>query len=245
MSATIEDAQQAAATEPSVTEPATTTPETDTTTAPPPGEEQTPQAGDTDDKKLDQRDRAIRRLAQEQRDTVRQLRAAQERLERLQPRDPNAPPSPADIDRQIEQRAQQLIEAREHQSRTEAAIAEGNAAFPDFTERCNQVAAMGATDNQAFMATIWKVPGAHKVVAELAENPADTARILSLPPVDLALELSRMSHRIATAPAPPPKPVTQAPPPIRPLETTARAEVDPNRMTSEQYQAWWNKRKRG
>jgi hypothetical protein len=224
------DAQAAAATEPSATETQTAPqPETRTEDAAPGAETTDPKPEDkpADPPKPtpDPRDRAIRQLAFEQRETRRQLAAAREQLQLVQPRDPNAPPSQADLDRQVEQRAAAMLEARESQAKSEAWIAKGNAEFPDFTERCNELANMGAGENPAFMTAINRLPDGHKVIAELAANPADTARILQLGPVDLAIELASMAHRIAATPPPPPKPTTQAPPPIRPLPTQARAEV--------------------
>jgi hypothetical protein len=254
---TISDAKQAAATEPSATEPATpavprtTKPATDKT-APPPGPEQDPPTEDQKAEappKPDPRDLAIRRLAFEQRETRRQLKEAQERLAQAQPKDPNAPPSQADIDRQVEERAQAIIERREQAARDEEWQASGQSAYPDFTERCNILADIGAGENPAFMAAIRRLPEGQKVIAELAENPAEATRILKLSPVDLALELAGISNRIAApepaAPVLEPKPTTKAPPPIRPIAPAARAEPDPSRMSSEEYQKWWNKRTRG
>jgi hypothetical protein len=252
---TEQDARQALATEPSFTEPANP-PATET--APAPGQEQPPPADSTTvkpdpkaDPKADPRDRAIRQMAFEQRETRRQLQAARDELERIHPRDPNAPPAPADIERMVQERAQALIEHRETQGRTEAAIAAGNAAYPDFTERCNELASMGAADNPAFMSTIWKIPDGHKVIVELAGNPADAARILKLPPVDLALELAGLAQRISAAPsaAPAPAPAperatSRAPPPITPLATAARTEVNPETMSEAAFQVWWNKQTR-
>jgi hypothetical protein len=223
------DARQAAATEPSQTEPDTqpvndaapgaeTTTETlDEAKKPDPTAKPTP----------DQRDQAIRQMAFEARETRRQLQAAREQIERnAPPHDPNAPPSPADVERLVEQRAQAIIDQRAQAEATQTWVAAGNAAYPDFTERCNELASMGAAENPAFMAAIGRVQDGHKVIAELASDPAETARILKLPPVDLAIAVATMSHKIAAAPPPPPKPTTQAPPPIRPLATAARAEVN-------------------
>lgn len=239
------DARQAAATEPTATEVQTTQPETRTdpapgaeTTTPPPEDKPIPEKPT-----LDPKDREIRRLAFEQREARRQLAAANEQLERIQPRDPNAPPSPEQYQRDIEVQAQKLIEQREIRERTETAIAAGNAEYPDFNERCNQVAQMGAAENAAFMGTIWKLPAAPAVIAQLSENPAETARILSLSPIDLALELAAMSHRITATPAPTPapKPTTQAPPPIRPLATQARTETRLEDLDGDAYLAAYRK----
>lgn len=243
---TTDDARQAAATEPSATEPVTT-PVTET--APPPGGEQTasdqePKA-ETTPPPPDPRDRAIRQLAFEQRETRRQLAAAREQLDRLAPRDPNTPPSQAEFDRVVAERAELLVAQRETQARNDAWISKGNADFADFTARCNAVADMGAGENTAFMAAIARVPDGHKVIAALADNPAETTRILKLPPIDLALEVAALAHRASTAAAPAPRPTSQAPSPIRPLATAARAEPNPERMSEAEFQTWWNKRTRG
>lgn len=240
------DARQAAATEPSRTEPETS-PET-TETAPPPGTEQPApdEAKPPERTKEELAERALRRTFVEARETERKLRLAQEQLERLKPpRDPNAPPSQEEFDRAVEQRAAAMLEQRETATRSEAWIAKGNAEYPDFTERCNDLANLGAGENPAFMAAIGRLDNGHKVIADLAANPGETARILRLPAVDLAIELAGIGHRIATAPPPAAKPTTQAPPPIRPLATTARAEVRPENMDSDEFQIYYNKKTRG
>jgi hypothetical protein len=137
------------------------------------------------------------------------------------------------------------VEQRENQAKTEAWIARGNADFPDFTERCNQLADMGAGDNPTFMQAVGELPDGHKVLANLAENPAETARILKLPPVRMALELATLSHRIAAAPPPAPKPTSQAPPPIRPIQTTSRAEVRLESLEGDDFLHAWNKKTKG
>ena len=173
----------------------------------------------------------------------REAQELREQLARLQPpRDPNAPPSQADFDRVVQQRAQQLIEQREATAKSEQWVSAGNAEYSDFTARCNQLADLGAAENPAFMQAIGELPAGHKVIADLAENPAEAARILKLPPIRMALELANVSARLAAAPPPPPKPVSQAPPPIRPLSTQARAEKNPEAMSSDEYQRWWNDR---
>jgi hypothetical protein len=221
------DARQAAATEPSQTEPETS-PETTTETAPPPGTEQTPPADAKPERtKEELAERALRRTFIEARETERKLRLVQEQLDRLQPpREPGAPPTQAEFDRAVQERAEAVVQQRQQAEATQTWVAAGNAAYPDFTERCNELASMGAAENPAFMAAIGRVESGHKVIAELAADPAETARILKLPAVDLAIAVATIAHRIGTAPPPPPRPTTQAPPPIRPLATAARAEVN-------------------
>jgi hypothetical protein len=241
-----DDARQAAATEPSQTEPETS-PETTTETAPPPGTEQTPPAvrpAERTQAELDQR--ALRRTFIEAREHERELRLVKEQLARLQPpRDPNAPPSQEEFDRAVQERAEAVIQQRAQAEATQTWVAAGNAAYPDFTERCNELASMGAAENPAFMAAIGRVENGHKVIAELASDPAETARILKLSPVDLAIAVASMSHKIAAAPPPPPKPTTQAPPPIRPLATAARAEVNLSNLDGAAFRSAFLKQYRG
>ena len=102
---------------------------------------------------------------------------------------------------------------------------------------------MGAGSNQTFMSAVAKIPAGHKVVAELAANPAEADRVLRLPPVDMAVELAVMAQRLAVTTPPTPKPTTAAPPPIRPLTGTARAEADPSTMDGDEYLAWYRKQR--
>ena len=192
----------------------------------------------------DARDRAIRQLAFEQRETRRQLAAARAQLERLQPRpDPSAPAAPADVERLIEERAAALVEQRAQAAKSQAWVASGEKEYPDFTERCNALADMGAAENKTFLAAIGELDAGHKVVAELANDPAEATRILALSPVKMALALAKLEDSLARKPAPAPKPVSAAPAPIKPIASTARAEVTPDKMTPEQYQRWWNSKR--
>lgn len=235
MSETIE--HDPPANEPSATEtpaPAADAPDTEATeTTDPPAEPPKPAPRDP-------RDETIRRQAYENREAKRQLNEIRAQLERLHPPDPNAPPDQAAFNRAVEQ----AVQVRETQAKDQTVIDAGNAAFPDFRERCNAVAAMGAVDNPTFMATIWKLPDAPKVVMALSDDPAETARLLSLPPIELSLALATMAHGIATAPPPPARATTKAPAPVQPLETTARVERNPDRMAPAEFREWWHKQTR-
>lgn len=237
---TNDDATQGASEDEAASQPATTT-------APAPGTEQsTPTEDDqkpAEPLKPDPRDRAIRQLAFEAREAKRQAAEARHALEQAVPRDPTAPPSQADLERIIEERVAQAIDLRDQQAKSEAWIAKGNVEYPDFTERCNALAAMGAGSNPAFMASIAKLPDGQKLIAELSTNAGEADRILRMQPVDMAVELAMMSQRIASNPTPPPRPTTQAPPPIRPITGSARAEPDPSKMDGDEYLAYFRKQR--
>lgn len=251
MTEALDDARQAAATEPSVTEPETK-PVADKTPPAPSAETDEPGAAPVEKPKvLDARDKAIRALAVEQRELRRQLAAERERADRAAPaKDPNAPLSQADFDKLVDERAEAKVAERERTTKTEAWIAAGNAEYADFTVKCNEIADMGG-NTPSFVAAIGRVPAGHKVVAHLAEEPAEAVRILKLPPVEMAIEISAIAHRLAAeataaeAVEPEPKPVTRMAAPIKPISTTARAEPRPETMSESQYQKYWNERTRG
>lgn len=253
MTEALDDVRQAAATEPSVTEPETK-PVADKTPPAPGTETDEPEAAPVEKPKvLDARDKAIRALAVEQRELRRQLAAERERADRAAPaKDPNAPLSQADFDKLVDERAEAKVAERERTAKTEAWIAVGNAEYsePVFMAKCNEIADMGG-NTPAFIAAIGRVPAGHKVVAHLAEEPAEAVRILKLPPVEMAIEISAIAHRLAAevtaaeAVEPEPKPVTRMAAPIKPISTSARAEPRPETMSEAQYQKYWNERTRG
>ena len=61
----------------------------------------------------------------------------------------------------------------------------------------------------------------HRSLYELGKNLDEAARIMALPPVRQAVELTKISGKLTAPKAP-----TKATPPIKPLAAVARTEVD-------------------
>lgn len=145
-------------------------------------------------------------------------------------------PTQAEIDRLVEQRATQL----ETQRKSQRVITSGAAEYSDFTDRCNIVAALGAGDRPDFMQVISDpdiIPDGHKVIALLAENPEVAAQI-----VDPSLSTAQMSARLVKFQLEHSKPaqpgISKLPPPIKPIDGTAKAtEIPPERRTMAQEAA--------
>ena len=140
-----------------------------------------------------------------------------------------------------------MIDRREGKARVDTFQAAGMAEYSDWNDRCDQIADMGGAENKAFMRAITAIPGGHKIVADLAENPVEAARILALPDIEMTIALVGMRQRsaseatrTATVAA-----VSKAPPPIKPITATARAEVNLATMSEADFQKEWNKRTRG
>ena len=197
----------------------------------------------------DEMKEAVKRMAFDMREARRQAAHYKEQLERITPKpEPGAAPTATDMDRMITERAEALIQSREGAARTESWQAAGTAEYPDWTERCNQLADLGAGDNKAFLHAVTAIPNGHKLVSELSENPAEAIRVLRLPPIEMAIALAGMGQRLSGGSAPaatPAAPVSRAPPPIKPITATARPEVNMEKMSEAEFQTYWNKRTRG
>jgi hypothetical protein len=146
-----------------------------------------------------------------------------------------------DFDTIVSQRAAEMVQQREMQGRVNSWLKAGLDEFKDdFNERCNTVAALGAQERPEFMQIVTDpdiIPDGHRLVAALADDPAETARILSLPPVQMSAALVKYAGKLA---APKGKPISGAPAPIKPLDGTARASDEPSANDSEED--WFRKR---
>lgn len=197
---------------------------------------------------MDPRDLAIKDVSFKFRDTKRQLAAVLAELALYKPApDANDPPDADALTRMIEERATALISERESQTKIDHFTASGNAAYPDFTQRCNQLADMGARDSPTFMQAITVLPDGYKLVASLAESPSEAIRVLGLPPVEMMLALIKMgapaqADVVAKAPV---AAVSRAPAPIRPIAAQSQADFDPSKLEGKAFQAWYNKHTRG
>lgn len=113
-------------------------------------------------------------------------------------------------------------------ARTAGIMKAGASAYPDFNDRCNVVADLGAGDRADFMQIVTDpdvISDGHKVIAQLAENPEEAARILALPTVQMTAALVKFQAEANKAPVA--KPISLAPAPIKPIDGTARADSDP------------------
>lgn len=123
------------------------------------------------------------------------------------------------IDELVNRKAAELAASAASKKQTDRLVSAGNAEFHDFTDRCNIVASLGAGDRSDFMQVVTDpdtIPDGHKVIAQLAENPEEAARILALPTAQMSAALVRfqMEHSKPASG----KQISGAPAPIRPLD---------------------------
>lgn len=139
----------------------------------------------------------------------------------------------------VEQRAQEIVSEIMFVNECNAISDAGEAKFPDFTVAARTYAMLGEVPRPFLegIASLGRDEGA-RVYYELAKDPDEASRIMRLPPVRMAIELTR---RASAAPKAPP-PISKAPPPIVPLDATnARNGGMPPPDNDEAYREWFRK----
>jgi hypothetical protein len=148
--------------------------------------------------------------------------------------DNQQPLTEAEVERRVEAKAQaraaQLAEQRLMQTKLASFDTAGRKDFPDFVNRCNTIASLGGAENPAFMSVITDMDDGHKVVAQLADDPAKAMEILNLPPLRMAAALARLSVQTAKPP-----PVSKTPAPVRPVNGSARVDRDETRISDAEW----------
>ncbi len=158
------------------------------------------------------------------------------RRERNQPpRQPEAmPQTPEELERLVNQRAEQIATARAAQERAERFHEAGRKAHADWTERCQSLMQMGADAGMAEM--LIEMPDGARVAGALADDPEALERIAAIKTErGRAISLGMYAAALEAKPAAPVRRTSNAPAPIRPLNGgQARAEPNEHTMTSEQ-----------
>lgn len=111
------------------------------------------------------------------------------------------------------QEAERIVAARSFDERCNKVHAEGIKEFPDFGKAVSDLQMVGATTQFWELAT--ESDAAAKLLHHLGQDLDEAARIASLPPVQMARELTKLEYKLAQAPAP--KPASKAPAPVKPI----------------------------
>jgi hypothetical protein len=139
---------------------------------------------------------------------------------------------PKDVDRLVAQRAQEIVRETAFNDKCNEVYSSGKSEFSDFDDTLGNFRMLGGLTPDLIEA-VTQLPDAHKVLYALGQNMDEAARVLSLPPVPMAMALARLSMS-----GPKSKPVSNAPPPIRPIDGTPRGQVDPQDMSIEEWMKW-------
>lgn len=154
---------------------------------------------------------------------------------------PENPEQPKNLDELIERQVEQRLQQRTYQQRVNDWGKAGSDEFRDFNERCNLLADLGAGDRPDFMQIVTDpttIPNGHRVVAALADDPNEAARILALPTHTMSAELARFAEKLNAKPKG--NALSRAPAPIKPINGTAKPSEEPTSDDAEEE--WFRKR---
>lgn len=150
-----------------------------------------------------------RRAEAEAKQVTEQYKAYLEQLQQGQA--PQAKPE-VDVMTLAEQKAAQLVAERTFNEQCNKVYADGAKEFPDFDAAVRNLQMVGV--NRDFLELAASSDAGHKVLHHLGTDLDEAARILSLPPVQMARELTRLEIKLAQPQA---KPVSKAPAPVKPI----------------------------
>lgn len=179
-------------------------------------------------------ERRIDKLTWEKNEERRQREALEAQLRQYQqPTDQLKPVTEQPLTaEQIRAEAKRLLEQERFDNACNKTFEAGKKEFPDFEKSLRTFGMLGGAP-QEFLEAITAMDAGHKVIHHLGTNPEEAERLLSLPPLRMAMELTRIEASLSKAP-----PVSKAPPPISPVSGRA-APAEPSEFASTaDYVAW-------
>jgi len=211
-----------------------------------PGAEQT--ASEVDQQSQEQQkpkndwvQRRIDQLTREKHEEKRQREALEARLRELQPQqETTGQPMTAE---QIRSEAKRLIEQERFDEACNKVFDAGKGEFGGDWDSSLRTFQMLGGASPDFLQAITSMDHGHKVLHALGQDPETAERVLSLPPLRMALELARLEAKVGAS-APTPKPVSKAPAPITPVGGKS-APVEPAEFASTAEYIAWKKRNKG
>jgi hypothetical protein len=170
-------------------------------------------------------------------------RLAEYERQRQQPQSYQGQPAQPDTLEQAREQVRQEERQRQFNAACNDLYTKGRQEFGEgMDEAVRSLNAVGFGNRPDALAAITNLPDGHKVYRALAGDMENASRILSLPPMAMAVELARLSlggHAANGTPAAPPMPppaATQAPEPRAPIGGHPRAPARPlNQMSMAEF----------
>lgn len=179
------------------------------------------QTDESTEQKQDQNPRwyqkRIDKMTRDLREAQRQAAALEAMLER------GEKPNPAEgIEDQVHKRAAEIVEAERRNEAANQTYQNGKSAHSDFDSAVQNLAQVtDLTQRADFIDAVTSLPNGHEVYYHLGKNLDDADRVLSLPPVKMALELAKIAAKLGA-----PSKQSKAPPPIKPIGGKAAPSGD-------------------
>jgi hypothetical protein len=172
-----------------------------------------------------------RREAEQARADAQQLR---EQLARVQAGEQPTQQPAGDVQTLVQQAAQRLVAERSFNESCNKVYAAGKTEFPDFDAALGNLQMVGVP--REFLEFTAASDAGAKLIHHLGKDLDEAARITSLPPVQMARELTRLELKLSQ---PQPKPVSKVPAPITPVGGVGSASSkDPADMSYGDFVKW-------
>jgi hypothetical protein len=199
--------------------------------------EQIEQQAQQEKPKNDWVQRRIDQLTREKHEEKRQREALEQQLRQYQQPTESTAPKQMTAD-EIRAEAKRLIQQERFDEACNKVFDAGKGEFGNEWDSSLRTFQMLGGASPEFLEAVTAMDAGHKVLHHLGQNPEVAERLLSLPPLRMALELARLESTVGQAK---PKPVSNAPAPINPIGGRSAPVEPPEFATTAEQIAWWKK----
>lgn len=168
------------------------------------------------------------REAETARAEARELREQLARVQQGEQAQPNGVPQTA-----IQQEARRLLAEERFNESCNKVYEAGVAEFPNFPAALANLQLVGV--NREFLELAATSDAGAKLIHHLGSDLDEAARIVSLPPLQMARELTKLELKLSQTKA---KPVSNAPAPITPIAGVVASSKDPSEMSDAEFAKW-------
>lgn len=135
----------------------------------------------------------------------------------------------------MNRRAAELRDTESFNEACNKTAEKGKEAYQDFDTAVQGYQLLGGPKRE-FLEAINALPNGAQLYYHLGKNLDEGAHVLSLPPVKMALELTKLSAKLSKTP-----PVSKAPDPIKPIGSASTRSDNPDNMSMAEWVAWRDK----
>ncbi len=154
---------------------------------------------------------------------------------------PIVPMSETEIEARAQKRAEEISRVNAFNKACNDIAEAGKSEFNDFDDALKNFSMLGGIPTP-MLETLTEMPNAHKVLRAIGKDPELAEKVLKMTPMKMAMELARIESGLEKPAMP--KPVSTAPKPIIPIDSGARGEEDPEKMSTAQWIQWREKNKK-
>lgn len=173
---------------------------------------ETANESETGDKRVPWFQKRIDAITRDKYEAKREIEALRAQLARIQSGE--AAPAPADdVQTLVQKEAARLVAERTFDETCNKVYADGVKEFKDFDNAVSNLQLVGV--GRDFLELATTSDAGAKLLHHLGSHLDEAERIASLPPVQMARELTRLEFKLTQKPGP--KPVSNAPAPIAPI----------------------------